>query len=427
MEETFAKVADAISEYWEAHERPVFDPAVPHVALHHPTFGAEEITAFTRQMLSTQVTMGREVERFEEEFCQRLGYGHGVSNNSGSSANLLMMSAVTTPLFEARLMPGDEVILPALTWSTSLWPIIQRGLKPVFVDSDPVTMNMDPAAVEAAIGAKTRAVLAVPVYGNPCDMDAISAICRDKGLLLLEDCCESLGARYKGRPVGSDGLISTFSFYFSHHMTTLEGGICLAGDPEIADIMRILRAHGWTRQVKDREKWERAAPTYDPRFIFVGEGYNMRLTEPQAVMGQIQLKKLEGFVEARQRLARKLIAGLSGWMDILQPQKTTDGGEHSWFGMPILLNANAPITRDDLCAQLNAAGVETRPVIAGNLVRHPGTRQFDHRVADKLTGADAVMDRGFAIPCHQSLSDEAVDYMLEQFSRILGQQKGRLS
>lgn len=409
-----SSIRGAIENWWQANEEPVFDPANPKVRLHHPTFGPDEIMAFTAQMLTTHVTMGPRVEAFEKAFCDTLGYHTGVSNNSGSSANLLMLAALTTPIYEDRLQLGDEVILPALTWSTSLWPVIQRGLKPVFVDSDPDTLNINPEAIEAAIGPKTRAVMSVPVYGNPCDMDAIMDVCNRRGLMLIEDCCESMGATYKGKPVGAFGKVGSFSFYFSHHITTLEGGICLTEDDQLADVMRIVRAHGWTRGVKNQEKWTAQGPEYDKRFTFVGEGYNLRLTEPQAAMGLVQLEKLDGFVKARRKNAETIKSAIRQFADVLTPQVETEGAEHSWFGLPLIVSEKAPFSRDEICSALNAAGVETRPIIAGNLVRHPGTQLFDHRLGGPLTGADIVMDRGFALPCHQSLTGEARTYMTDK-------------
>ena len=417
-------IKTAMEAWWQANEAPVFDAANPKVRLHHPTFGPDEIMAFTAQMLSTHVTMGPKVEAFEGRFCEMLGYDIGVSNNSGSSANLLMLAALTTPIYENRLMPGDEVILPALTWSTSLWPVIQRGLKPVFIDSDPETMNLRPEAIEAAIGPKTRAVMSVPVYGNPCDMEAIEDVCKRRGLIHIEDCCESMGARYRGRSVGSFGLVSSFSFYFSHHITTLEGGICLTKDEDLADVMRIVRAHGWTRGVKNTEKWRGQGPDYDERFTFVGEGYNLRLTEPQAAMGLVQVEKLHTFVAARRKNAGVLTKAFEPYAEMLTTQRVTEGGEHSWFGFPVLVAEDATFSRDEICVHLNTAGIETRPIIAGNLVRHPGTNLYDYRTGGSLEGADAVMDRGFALPCHQSLPEEALAYVASKLDAFMAEKRG---
>ena len=223
--------------------------------------------------------MGPKVKEFEEVFASSFGWTDGVMNNSGSSANLLAVAALANPATEDGLRPGDEVIVPALSWSTTVWPLIQCGLKPVIVDIDPATFNIDPNEIEQAIGPKTRAVMIVPVYGNPCDMDAIVEICKRRNLILIEDCCEALGAYYDGKAVGKFGRVGTFSFYFSHHLTTLEGGITVTDDFELAELMRILRAHGWVREVKDRERWLKKYPEFDPRFLFVNVGYNLRPME----------------------------------------------------------------------------------------------------------------------------------------------------
>ncbi|MGF1623371.1 MAG: DegT/DnrJ/EryC1/StrS family aminotransferase, partial [Alphaproteobacteria bacterium] len=330
--DSFRGVDSAIRAWWSENSAIGFDPAAPAVRLHEPTFGPEEVFAATRQMLTTQVTMGEQVLRFERAYCDALGFSHGVSNNSGSSANLLMLAALANPMCRDGLRGGDEVILPALTWSTSLWPIVQMGLTPVLVDSTLDTLNLDPEAVERAIGPRTRAIMAVPVYGNPCDYDALADICARRNLILIEDGCESMGARYKGRAVGSFGRVASFSFYYSHHITTLEGGICVTDDFELAELMRILRAHGWIRQVEDRERWTKLYPDIDPKFLFVNEGYNLRLTEPQAAIGLVQVPKLAGFVAARRRNAAFYQEMLAPYADLFTLQRTVDGGEHSWFG-----------------------------------------------------------------------------------------------
>ena len=257
------------------------------VRLHEPTFGADEIFAATETLLSTWVTMGRQVRAFEAAFTGAHGFAEGVMNNSGSSANLLAIAALANPTTLDRLKPGDEVIVSAVSWSTTVWPLIQHGLVPVIVDIDQDTLNIDPGEIERAIGPRTRAVMPVHVYGNPCDMDALGDICHRHDLVLIEDCCEALGASYKGVPVGGFGRVATFSFYFSHHMTTLEGGITIAQRADDAELMRILRAHGWIREVEDQERWRQRYPNIHPRFLFVNLGYNLRATELQGAMGDI--------------------------------------------------------------------------------------------------------------------------------------------
>ncbi len=235
-DEALVAVHKNIAEYCDKHHHFTFDPKKPTVRLHEPTFGASEIIAAVDVLLSTRVTMGPKVRDFEHQFAGAFEFSHAITNNSGSSANLLAIAALSNVSTRNRLQPGDEVIVPALCWSTTVWPLIQHGLVPVIVDIDPVTFNINPEEIERAIGPKTRGIMLVHVYGNPCDMNSIMEICSRRNLLLLEDCCEALGAYYNGTPVGKFGSIGTFSFYFSHHMTTLEGGVCVTESFELAEM-----------------------------------------------------------------------------------------------------------------------------------------------------------------------------------------------
>ena len=198
--------------------------------------------------------MGKQVESFEKKICDKFGFRYAVSSNSGSSANLLMISALMSNLYSKRLKKNDEIIVPALAWSTSIFPLTQYGLKPVFVDCDLKTMNIDIDQVKKAISKKTKGILTIPIYGNPCEMNELTKICKKKGLVLLEDTCESMGAKYKNKFLGGFGLASSFSFYFSHHITCLEGGVTVTNDYELAEIMKIIRSHGWIRNVKEMDK-----------------------------------------------------------------------------------------------------------------------------------------------------------------------------
>ena len=284
---------NAIQQCWDDNPSNKFNIDKPIVRLHEPTFNADEIIAFTNQMLTTKVTMGEKVTEFEKKYCDKYGYKHGVSNNSGSSANLLMLSVLTSKLTKNNLIKGDEIILPALTWSTTVWPVIQMGLVPVYVDCNLQTFNMDTNKIEEAISDKTKAIFSVPIYGNPCEMDDILSICKKYNLILIEDCCESMGAKYKDKYVGSFGRVASFSFYYSHHITTLEGGICVTDDHDLSEMMRIKRAHGWVRQVENKDKWTTLYKDFDPKFLFVNDGYNLRITEPQAAMGILQIDKID--------------------------------------------------------------------------------------------------------------------------------------
>jgi CDP-6-deoxy-D-xylo-4-hexulose-3-dehydrase len=404
-------VHESVRAYTSAMHHFEFDPQNPVVRLHEPTFGAEEINAALDVMLSTRVTMGPKVLAFEEEFSAAFGFGQGVMNNSGSSANLLGVAAIANVATRDNLKPGDEVIVPALSWSTTVWPLIQHNLIPVVVDIDPVTLNIDPNEIERAVGPRTRAVMPVHVYGNPCDMSAIRDICGRHNLILIEDCCEALGAYYDGVPVGKFGRVGTFSFYFSHHMTTLEGGICVTDDTDLAEMMRVLRAHGWIRELKDREPYLKKYPDFDPKFLFVNLGYNLRATELQGAMGSVQLPKLSGFVDARRENTAAWQRDFARWGEYLDFQQETPKGRSSCFGFPITLKSGAPFTVSQLAAFLNNAGIETRPIICGNIALQPAMQLYPHRVVGDLCHSTHVMRRGVSFGNHQAVNGAAREYV----------------
>ncbi|MBY0509490.1 MAG: aminotransferase class I/II-fold pyridoxal phosphate-dependent enzyme [Rhodospirillaceae bacterium] len=412
-------ITQAVRAYCTALHDFSFRPEAPMVRLHEPTFSTEEIMAALDCLLTTRVTMGPKVKAFEQQFAATFGWNHGVMNNSGSSANLLAISALTNPRAQDRLMPGDEVIVPALSWSTTIWPLIQCGLVPVIVDIDPSTLNIDPEQIERAIGPRTRAVMIVPVYGNPCDMDAIIDICHRNNLQLIEDCCEALGAFYDGKPVGRFGRVATFSFYYSHHITTLEGGICTTDEFELSELMRILRAHGWIREVDDPKPWIDASPGIDERFLFVNLGYNLRATELSGAMGTVQLPKLAGFVDVRRDNANWFRRTLDRYGAYLSFQQETPKGRHSWFGFPIHVKAGAPFTVNELMRHLNDAHIETRPIICGNVALQPGLQMYPHRTVGDLRHATQTMKCAFSFGNHQAIDSQARSYVAEKIGNFL--------
>jgi CDP-6-deoxy-D-xylo-4-hexulose-3-dehydrase len=290
---------------------------------------------------------------------------------------------------------------------------------PVIVDIDLATFNIDPNEIEKAIGPRTRAVMIVPVYGNPCAMDAIVDICKRRNLILIEDCCEALGAYYDGKAVGKFGRVGTFSFYFSHHLTTLEGGITVTDDFELAELMRILRAHGWVREVKDRDRWLKKYPEFDPRFLFVNVGYNLRPMELSGAMGLVQLPKLKQFVDMRRQNSAWFRRELAQYGDFFDFQEETPKGHHSWFGFPIRVKGNAGFKVTELTKALNAEHVETRPIIAGNIARQPALKMYEHRVVGDMKHANAVMDGAFSFGNHQDVDSGARQYVAEQVRAFL--------
>jgi CDP-6-deoxy-D-xylo-4-hexulose-3-dehydrase len=331
--------------------------------------------------------------------------------NSGSSANLLALASYSNPAMEDRFHPGDEIIVSAVSWSTTVWPLIQHGLVPVIVDIDPVTMNIDPAEVERAISDKTKGIMLVHVYGNPCAMPAIMDIVDRHSLVLVEDCCEAIGARHGGDPVGSFGHVATFSFYFSHHITTLEGGMCVTNDRERAELIRILRSHGWVRETEDKEAYVQNHPSIDPKFLFVNMGYNLRATEPQAGFGYVQLPKLKGFIDIRRDNAEYWHGALGDLQEFFEFQQETPGGSHSWFGFPMSVREDAPFSVGELRTFLDGRSIETRPLVAGNIARQPAMQYYEHKVVGDLRHSDNLMEYGFTFGNHQGIGRQAREYV----------------
>jgi CDP-6-deoxy-D-xylo-4-hexulose-3-dehydrase len=354
-------------------------------------FGAEEVIAATEAMLSTRVTMGSEVLRFERAFADWVGARYGVMVNSGSSANLLLFSALVAT---GRLEVGDEVLVPAVGWSTTLFPVVQAGLVAVLVDVDAATLCLDASAAAAALGPRTRAAFPVHLLGCSAPIAPLEAL----GLTVLEDACGAHGAEIGGRRVGGFGLAGTFSFFFSHHMTTVEGGIVLTDDPGLADALRSLRAHGWIRERSDASAQAAAHPQIDPRFLFLTPGFNLRPTELSAAFGLAQLARLDGFVARRRANHCEWCARIAGAGLPLRVFPEPAGTLHAGFSFPILLDEGAPRGRAEVMATLEARGIATRPISGGNLTRQPVFPSLPRtRVPHPLSQADAVHARGFFV------------------------------
>ncbi|MBN8828426.1 MAG: aminotransferase class I/II-fold pyridoxal phosphate-dependent enzyme [Sphingobacteriia bacterium] len=419
MDKNLQGIFDNVKAYCDNNFKFDFNPANPIVRLHEPTFSHEEINVAVATMLSTFVTMGKQNREFEELYAKKFGHKYGVTNNSGSSANLLAVATLANPATPNHLKPGDEVIVPSLSWSTTVWPLVQHGLVPVFVDCDLKTFNLDLEKLEKAITPKTRAIKLVHVYGNPCDMDPLLEIAKKHNLFVIEDSCESMGAKYKGKYVGSFGDIGTFSFFFSHHITTLEGGICTTDNFDYAETMRVLRAHGWSREADEKQKYIDMYPEIDPRFIFINHGYNVRITEVQAAMGKEQLKKFDAIAARRRRNAELYRKGLEEFSDLFHFQEEMHDSESTWFGYGLVLKENVKFDLKEINAYLQSNKIETRPIIAGNMTKHPALKMFDHRIAGTLENSDKIMQRGFAFGCHHAINDEGCAYVIEQIKNFI--------
>jgi len=346
---------------------------------------------------------------FEEAFGSKYG-GEAIMVNSGSSADLLIAFGLHR-LSGGPLDSGDEILVPAVTWPTQLWSLLMAGYTTRLVDVDPVTLNVNIDDLESKIGPRTKAISLVHLMGNPVNMDAIQSICQNHNLILFEDCCESLGARWKGQYVGTFGEASSFSFFFSHHITTMEGGMILTRDPALAERFRLLRAHGWSRNLKNPP-----APStgLDSRYTFLSWGFNVRPTELQAGFGLVQLGKSEIFQRSRDENAKIAIKRLIRHDGFLRLMKVPEDGTCSWFALPIMVHENAPFNRDEITRFLESQGVETRPIVTGNLAKHPAARNFSETVSiGSLPGADHIHERGFYLGLHPVDSTDQLNQLFD--------------
>jgi len=383
-----------------------------------PLYGADEVNGALDALLTQNVTMGARVREFEQAFADYVGSKHAIMVNSGSSANLLGMAVLSSPALPGALRPGDEVIVPAVTWSTSLAPILQHGCVPVLVDVDPATLNLRPEDLEQALSARTRAIMPVHLLGNPIDMGPLMEFARKHDLWVLEDTCESLGSTVGDQQVGTFGHFGAYSFYFSHHITTIEGGMLVTDDDKMADLARSIRAHGWTRDMRDRTEIEEANPWIDPRFLFVHIGYNLRPMEIQAAFGLVQLQRLEEFNDQRRENAQYLLEALADLSDEVDFVTEQAGARSTWFGFTVMVKDAE--TRRALSAHLEARKIATRPIVAGNLAVQPAFRDNPHRTVGSLANATRVGERGLFVGNHPNLTRGHLDHMVEGFRSFFG-------
>lgn len=366
---------------------------------------------------SGRLTQGEQVAAFEAAFAAYHGARHAILVNSGSSANLIAIEAVyycskiKPAVTRGTLTRGDEVIIPGLCWPTTLTPLLNHGLQPVFCDISLDSLNATVATVEAVRSAATRAVIAVPVLGNADGLEELRAYCAREKLILIEDACESLGARTaSGGLAGTFGLVSSFSFYFSHHMTTIEGGAILTDSPEIAEICRALRSHGWTRDLKTDVMGAGSAEGIDPRFNFFLPGYNVRATEITAAIGLTQLNRLDEMIAHRRRIAAGRIAALDPASGRVRVPGRDIAARHSWMTFPLIFLDK--VQKQAAQSHLEESGIETRPIIVGNLLRQPVAKMLGLLGAQpELPVCDQVFERGLMIGLNPYSDGATEDYL----------------
>jgi CDP-6-deoxy-D-xylo-4-hexulose-3-dehydrase len=389
--------------------------AEPRYPLATSTWDDAEVNALLAVIGSGRFTMGPLVAEYERLAAKEFGSGHAVMVNSGSSANLLAIAAaVLDP--DCDLGPGDEVLVPAVSWATTYFPLQQYGLRLVFVDVDLDTLNMDLEAAKRAITPRTKAVFAVNLLGNPNDFAALSALIDEHGLLLLEDNCESLGARFEGRFAGTFGVMGTLSSFFSHHISTMEGGLVLTDDPRLHQMLVSLRAHGWTRELPvDNLVHPKTGDAFDDLFRFVLPGYNVRPLEMSGAVGVHQMAKVPKIIAGRRANALQFRARMQDLADVRLQRET---GESSWFGFSLILEGRLSGRRREVAQALNEAGIEARPIVAGNFTRNPAMRYLDAAVPELLSNADRVHFDGLFVGNHHYPIDAAIELLYETITAV---------
>jgi len=372
--------------------------------LANSSWDEEEHEAIRSVTESGMFSMGPRVAEFEQAFAEYCGSKYCVMVNSGSSANLIMVGALRYRS-NSPLLPGDEVIVPAVSWSTTYYPLYQYGLKLRFVDIDINTLNYDLAKLERAITPSTKAIMVVNLLGNPNDFAKIRQIIGDRQIDIIEDNCESMGATFEGRQAGSHGIMGTFSAFFSHHISTMEGGMVITDDEELYHILLALRAHGWTRNLPKVNKitTPKSDDAFTESFRFILPGYNVRPLEMSGAIGLAQLRKLPTLVSERRRNAETFKAILADY-PFLRTQREI--GESSWFGFSMIVSADAPFSREQLVASFNNHKIDVRPIVAGNFAKNEVLKWFDYSISGNLPNAEIIDGAGLFIGNHHYPLDE---------------------
>jgi CDP-4-dehydro-6-deoxyglucose reductase, E1 len=413
-----------------------FRPGETTVQYAGRVFDSDELLHLVDASLDFWLTTGRYARRFERELARFVGVRHALLCNSGSSANLLALSALTSPnLGDRRLLAGDEVITVAAGFPTTVNPIVLNGLVPVFVDISLPTYNVDLGQLEEAVGPRTRAIMMAHTLGNPFDVDRVLEVAERHGLWLVEDNCDGLGSKYKGTLTGTFGNLSTLSFYPAHHITMGEGGAVLTNRPELKTLVESFRDWGrdcWCEPGEDgtcgkRFGWQLGTLPhgYDHKYIFSHVGYNLKLTDMQAAVGLAQLAKLPTFIEARRRNWQILRDALAPYEDYLLLPEATADTEPSWFGFLLTVRKEAPFTRDEIVRYLEDRRIVTRLLFGGNLTRQPAYQDVAHRVVGDLKNSDIVMSHSFWIGVYPGLDDRMTAYMIDEIGKFIASRNGR--
>jgi NDP-hexose-3,4-dehydratase len=415
-------ILELVREYHQATEDRAFVPGLTPVQPSGAALDADDRVALVEAALDMRIAAGPSTQRFEREFARYFGLRKAHMTNSGSSANLLALTSLTShTLGDRRLRPGDEVITVAAGFPTTVNPIIQNGLVPVFVDVELGTYNTTAERVLAAVGPRTRAIMIAHALGNPFPVADIAAIAAEHGLYLIEDNCDAVGSYHQGKLTGTFGDLATTSFYPAHHITTGEGGCVLTRNLALARIVEQLRDWGrdcWCEPGKDNTCFKRfdyqlgtLPQGYDHKYIFTHLGYNLKATDIQAALGVSQLAKLDGFGKARRANWQRMYEGLADVPGLLLPRASEDS-DPSWFGFVLTVLPDAPFTRRGLEDFLGSRKIGTRRLFGGNLTRHPAYQRRDYRVVGDLTNSDIITEHTLWVGVYPGLTDEMIDHVV---------------
>ncbi|MDD1696209.1 MAG: lipopolysaccharide biosynthesis protein RfbH [Methanoregula sp.] len=407
-----------------------FIPGTTPVNYAGRVYDEKELISLVDASLDFWLTTGRYAAQFEKDLAAFLGVKYCLLTNSGSSANLLALSALTSPkLREKRLKPGDEVITTACGFPTTLNPILQNNLVPVFLDVEPGTYNIQADRIEEAISDKTKAIMIPHTLGNPADLETITELVKKHDLWFVEDNCDALGSRYQGKFTGTFGHISTFSFYPAHHITMGEGGAVCTDDPALKTIIASFRDWGrdcwcdpgFDNSCKKRFEWQLGdlPKGYDHKYIYSHIGYNLRVTDMQAAIGVEQLRKLPGFIEKRKENFKTLSDGLKKYEKYLVLPRATPHADPSWFGFPVMVREDAPFNREEIVRYLEDHNIATRMLFGGNLIKQPAYADMKFRSAGNLVNTDLVMNNLFWIGVYPGLTEEKIRFVLETFREFV--------
>lgn len=427
-----SRILNLVAEYHAAAwpEKP-FEPGASPVPVSGRVFDTADIQSLVEASLDFWLTAGRFADAFERAFADRMGTRFASLVNSGSSANLVALSALTSPaLKDRRLHSGDEVLTCAAGFPTTVAPILQNGLVPVYLDAHIPSYNLDPAYLEEAVGPRTRAIMVAHTLGNPFDLEAVMAVAKRHNLWVVEDCCDAVGARFDGRGVGTFGHLATVSFYPAHHLTMGEGGAVLTSDPQLKHLVESFRDWGrdcWCAPGSDdtchnRFGWQLGDLPfgYDHKYTYSHLGYNLKATDMQAAVGVSQLTKLDRFIALRNDNFQYLRERLAPLEDRLILPEVHPRAEPSWFGFPITVRPEAPLTRNDLVQRLNKARIGTRLLFGGNLLRQPAFKGTPGRVVGSLGNCDQIMRDTFWLGVYPGLTKPMLDHVVDQVVAFLG-------